>query len=126
MKKVSQFLVDNLRLVGSDRMNLSELNSVLGSLESFFISSKIPLSSEKFFKKKYSDYSLALDCLILWNVSLTQIILANSPDLLKGKKRNQKEYFAHLIIHLTNNLFSIKSLLDLDLTHKQKIFIETL
>ncbi|WP_028888767.1 hypothetical protein [Tenacibaculum ovolyticum] len=120
MQKFKKFLIDNLKIVPKERFKKSELTESLNQFENLFQNNQFNFENEFFFKEKYEVYDLALNSLILWNLSLTNILLKESQELKHNPIPTQKEYFTHLQIHLTNNLLSVKHLFNLGLDTQAK------
>lgn len=102
-------------MIPEERFTKEQLKESLESFESWFESKKIQSENQEFFEKEYSVYSLTLDALIIWNISITLIMLEESPELKSeaDSEYTQKGYFTQLLILLTNNLFSVKYLYEL-------------
>jgi hypothetical protein len=120
MRETKNFLIENLNLIPKERLKESELVKSMNELESLFQTKGIDSVNKKFFEEKYEIYNLTLDSLILWNINLTNIMLSESPELKSNLEPTQKGYFTHLQIHLTNNLFAVKHLLNLGLDTQAK------
>ncbi len=121
MIKTYKYLQDNISIGVNNEFNIHELNNIIKSFDSFFSEKQESNELKDFFYSEYKTYKLTIDCLILWNICATQIMLANSPELkIEESELTNKGYFSQLLIHLTNNLIGVKFLFENGLAAQAK------
>jgi len=121
MIKTYKYLRDNISLVTKDRLHIDELKNIINNLDSFVNEKQEKNKLKEFFYSEYKTYKLTIDCLVLWNICATQIMLANSPELkTENSNLTNKGYFSQLLIHLTNNLIGVKLLFENGLAAQAK------
>ena len=111
MKKVNEFLKSKLttsrfvqKLTEEELLEALEANST-------FINDNGEGELKVYFQDKYKEYSLTIDCLIHWYITLTVSLLAKYSNFTDGTKNNAG-YFTQILFTLTNNLIALKYLFE--------------
>lgn len=122
MKETSKFLISKLDSTKDTVINIEELELILNALSSFVESNNEENEICTFFKQEYKIFSLTIDCIIFWNLSLNQILFTTTPEFntKENKQISNLGYFNFLLIQLTNNLIGMKYLLEKGLDTQAK------
>lgn len=111
MNQLNDFLKSNIRIYPNTLLEEKELIEILAACSSF-VNDWGDHEIKQYFQKRYSDFSLTLDCLIYWNITLTQVLFRKCPEFTRDCNLSNLGYFNHILITLTNNLISIKFLFE--------------
>ncbi|XOV67543.1 MAG: hypothetical protein ACFHU9_18165 [Fluviicola sp.] len=117
MQEVKEFLLSKHSEVDEANISREELGEMLNSLSTYVPNyyGKSDLAERVFFKKRYRDFALTIDCLILWNLCLNLEILEKLGPIREDKGLNNLRYFSFILIHTTNNLIGVKQMLEVGL-----------
>lgn len=92
MDQVHEFLKSNLSVSSEVKLTESELLEII-EINSSYINDTVDGELKNYFQNKYKDYSLTIDCLIYWNLTLIQIIFPKCPEYKQGTDLSNLGYF---------------------------------
>lgn len=111
MKRVNEFLKTQFVSPSlAQKLTEEELSEAL-TANTTFINEMNEGELKAYFHSTYADYSLTLDCLLHWYLTLAVSLLRRFPNYLEDPKNNGS-YFTHLLFTLTNNLIALKYLFE--------------
>jgi|GEM_PF-3767872 hypothetical protein len=111
MKKVNEFLKSKLTTSGfTQKLTEEELLEALEA-NSTFINDNGENELKLYFQEKYREYSLTIDCLIHWYITLTVSLLSKYSNFIDGITNNAG-YCTQILFTLTNNLIALKYLFE--------------
>lgn len=119
MNQIHEFLKSNLSVSPQVKLTESELLEVI-EINSGYINNTVKSELKSYFQHKYRNYSLTIDCMIYWNLTLIQIVFPKCPNYNQGENLSNLGYFNQIWINLTNNLIALKFLFESGLDTQAK------